>query len=74
MNVSVFGYMCTYVGITWDVISFNLITVLGYAVLLPVLDHLVICVVTDGLSYLCCLLYNISSLIVICDLDGHGGV
>jgi len=45
MHVSVFGYICTYIGVTWDVISFNLITVLGYTVMLPVLDHLVICMV-----------------------------
>ena len=37
MQVSVFGYMCTYVGVTWDVIYFNLITVLAYTVMLPVL-------------------------------------
>jgi hypothetical protein len=70
-----FGYKCVYVSITWDVISFNLIISLVYAILPPVPDYLVICVVTGSLSYLCCLQYNTCSVITImCGLNVRGGV
>jgi len=74
MRVSVFGCMSTYVGVTWDVISYNLIIALAYTIMPPVLDYLVICLVTDSLSYLCCLQYNTSSVIIMCDLNVRGGV
>lgn len=74
MHVSVFGCMSTYVGVTWDIISFNLIIALVYTVTLPVLDYLVICLVTGSLSYLCCLQYNTFSVIIMCDFNVRGGV
>jgi hypothetical protein len=66
--------MSTYVGVTWDIISFNLIIALVYTVTLPVLDYLVICLVTGSLSYLCCLQYNTFSVIIMCDFNVRGGV
>jgi len=74
MHVSMFRCICSYIGVTWGVISFNLIFALISTVMPPVLDYLVICVVTGSLSYLCCLQYNTSSVVIMCDLNVHGGV